>query len=93
MAQAPRERKQAARNLLKLTPIPERPKSASKHEREHRSQSGTIGQSRPQDRVCAQAVCAEQVDEVRRRQVQVNVFEADQDGKEEGPGEHSRLVS
>lgn len=93
MAQAPRERKQAAHNLFNLTPIPERPKSASKDKRKHRSQLGTIDHPGPQDRLCAQAVHAEQVDKVRRRQVKVDVFEAEQDGKEEGPAEHGRLVS
>lgn len=80
MRQPPTERKQPRRNLLDLSPVHKRSKGTRKHRHDTRPQLDRI--EKPNLEIWAETVRAQQEDEIGGGEVEVDVFEAEEDGKE-----------
>ncbi|KAI9746262.1 MAG: hypothetical protein M4579_007617 [Chaenotheca gracillima] len=89
MAQPPRERKQPSKKLARLTPVDVRSERHGKDPHDPRSELERVDEPNVQHGSPSET----QEDEVGRRQVEIDVFEAQQGGEEESAQEKRGLFS
>lgn len=93
MAQASREWEQAAQQLRDLAPIGEWPESGSEDGENAHAELDCVAEADMKDRLRAQAVRAEEVDEICGGEVKVDVLEHQKNGEEDAAEEERRLLA
>lgn len=93
MAQTSWEREEPIFQLEQLIPIDEWTKCYSKHTDDTQTKFEDISKSGSKDRLRVKAVSSQQVDKVGQRQIEMNVFHAEQYGKSDAAVEERRLLS
>lgn len=91
MAQTSREREEPIFQLEQLIPIDEWTKCYGKHTDDAQTKLENISKSGPKDRLRVKAVSSQQVDKVGQRQIEMNMFHAEQNGKSDAAVEERRL--
>ncbi len=82
MTEAARKGKQSAQELRRLAPIHERSRSKAKDGQDTQSELENVARADAPHRLPAQAVDAQEIDEICRREIEIDVLHTQEDSED-----------